>query len=158
MVTVTVAGYADDELSTASDPASDPLAARQAKQVPGCPSATLINPCTCAPSSNYTGTVDIVCSGNNIGNDRMQEIIANVTATTAIGKLDLTRTSLTKVPPGLTKFTTISELYLGGGNTITTIGTGELCLNSSTLQILDLSVNLIGTIENASLPRMYIVV
>ena len=85
----------------------------------------------------------------------METIIANIPATTPIGKLDLSGTSLNKVPPGLTKFTTIFELSLAA-NQITAVNSGQLSLNSSTFTKLDLSGNSkLVTIDNSSLPRKY---
>ena len=153
MAIATVAGYdtADDEQLgvVSSDPS--PLSVQQERQVTGCPSTDLIDPCTCAGSS-YTGKVDIVCAGKTIGDDRMKSIISNIPATTPIGKLDLSNTSLTQVPQGLTNLTTISELFLVA-NQITTIRSGELKLSPSALFVLDLSNNTqLATIEKDSLP------
>ena len=118
-----------------------------------CPSPDLISPCTCADSTSYPGTVDIVCTGNTIADSRMQQIISNIPATTPIGKLDLSSTGITQVPPGLTKFKTISELSVAG-DAIDIIRTGEMSLTSPTLMKLDLSAcNLLVTIEDDSLPR-----
>ena len=118
-----------------------------------CPSATLLDPCTCAASSVYSGTVDISCAGKTIGDDRMTSIISNTTATLPIGKLDLSRTNLTQVPAGLANLTTIAELLLSG-NDITAVHNGALALNSSTFRKLDLSSNAkLATIGDSSLPR-----
>ena len=156
MAIATVAGYdtADDEQLgvVSSDPS--PLSVQQERQVTGCPSTDLIDPCTCAVSS-YTGKVDIVCAGKTIGDDRMKSIISNIPATTPIGKLVLSNTSLTQVPPGLTNLTKISELLLAA-NQITAIRSGELKLTGMTavLITLDLSGNTqLETIEKDSLPR-----
>ena len=116
-----------------------------------CPSSTLITPCTCAGSTTYPGTVDISCAGNTIADGRMQTIISNIPATTVIGKLDLSRTGITQVPPGLTKLTTIAELDLAV-NQIAAVNNGTLALNSSTLMKLYLSSNQLATIEQTSLP------
>ena len=118
-----------------------------------CPSADLISPCTCADSTSYTGRVDIVCAGNTIADSRMQEIISNIPATTPIGKLDLSSAGITQVPPGLTKFTTISELSMGG-NPIEAVNNEALAISSSTLMKLDLGGCYgLKTIEDDSLPR-----
>ena len=110
-----------------------------------CPSATLISPCSCAASTSYPGTVDISCTGNAMPDDKMTSIIANIPATLPIGKLDLSSTGRTDVTPGLTKFTTITELNLAG-NQFSFIGNGQLSLTSSTLMKLDLSNNNLNTI------------
>ena len=118
-----------------------------------CPSLDLISPCTCATSLVYTLTADISCTGNAIPNDRMGTIISNIPATTAIGKLDLSGTGISQVPPGLIKFTAISELSLAA-NQITAVDNGALSLDSSSLRKLDLSGNAkLTTIGNSSLPR-----
>ena len=82
----------------------------------------------------------------------METIISNITATTPIGRLTMSGNDLTKVPPGLTKFTTIAELNLGG-NQIAAVDNGALAVSSSILMKLDLRENEIETIEQASLPR-----
>ena len=118
-----------------------------------CPWPDLISPCTCAASTSYHGTVDVVCTGNAITDCRMQEIIASIPAKLPIGKLDLSGTGITQVPSGLTKFKTISELNLAA-NQIAAVNNGALAVNSSTLMKLYLSGNTqLATIDNSSLPR-----
>ena len=116
-----------------------------------CPSATLISPCSCAASTSYPGTVDISCAGNQVNN--MYPIIANIPATTPIGKLDLSGTGIGRLPGDLTKFTTMSELNLAN-NQVSQISSG-LELTSLTLMKLDLSTTSAGlvSIEYNSLPR-----
>jgi len=115
-----------------------------------CPSVT---PCFCAASTLYPGALDISCNGQSIGDANMETIISNISATTQIGKLDLSGTGITQVPSGLTKFTTISELSLAE-NQITAVNNGALAVNSSILMKLDLSGNAkLATIGNSSLPR-----
>ena len=82
----------------------------------------------------------------------MEEIISNITATTSIGKLNLRRIGLTKVPPGLTKFTTLSSLSISD-NKIAAVRNGDLKLTSSTLMQLELGFDTeLATIEDGSLP------
>ena len=117
-----------------------------------CPSLqTLITPCTCAASPNNPGTVDIVCAGNAMPDDKMTSIISDIPATLPIGKLDLSSTGRTDVTLGLTKLTTIAELDLAV-NQIAAVNNGALAVNSSTLMKLYLSFNQLATIEQTSLP------
>ena len=117
-----------------------------------CPWPDLISPCSCAASTSYNGTVDVVCTGNAITDCRMQEIIASIPAKLPIGKLDLSGTGIAQIPSGLTKLTIISELSLAG-NQIIAVNNGALAVNSSTLMKLDLSGNAkLATIGNSSLP------
>ena len=117
-----------------------------------CPSATLLDTCTCAVSTQYPGTVDIDCAGKRVGNDRMTSIISNLPATTPIGILNLNGNDLTVVPPGMAKFMTIAELNLAA-NQISLVNNGALAVNSSTLMKLNLSNNTqLAAIGNSSLP------
>ena len=112
-----------------------------------------IGTCACATSPVYgLGRVDIVCTGSTITDDKMGAIIANLPATTPIGTLDLSRTGISQVPPGLTSLKTMSELNLAS-NQISLVNNGALAVNSSTLMKLDLSGNAnLTTIANSSLP------
>ena len=117
-----------------------------------CPSATLLDTCTCAASTQYPGTVDINCARKRVGNDRMTSIISNLPATTPIGILNLNDNELALVPPGMAKFMTIAELNLAA-NQISLVNNGALSVNSSTLMKLNLSNNTqLATIGNSSLP------
>ena len=83
----------------------------------------------------------------------MGTIISNIPATTPIGRLNLGQTGLILgLPPGLAKFTAMSELSLTA-NQLSHIASKQLRLTSSTLMKLDLTSNRLNLIEANSLPR-----
>ena len=70
-----------------------------------------------------------------------------------IDTLDMSVNQLTKIPTGVGKFSQLVNLRLNN-NSVTSIGTGDgLNQLKANVSYLDLSNNLIETIENASLPR-----
>ena len=82
----------------------------------------------------------------------MKNVTANIPPTLPIGRLDLSSTGITQIPPGLANLTNISELKLGS-NDLEIIRTGELAINSTSLIFLHLSDNnKLRTIEKNSLP------
>ena len=78
----------------------------------------------------------------------------NIPATTPIGELSFDRQALTKIPSGLTKFSSLSNLNLAD-NRITLISAGDLKLQAK-VKSLDLSGNKITSIAPAALPSMFV--
>ena len=73
-------------------------------------------------------------------------------ANAPIDTLDMSVNQLMKIPNGIVKFTQLVDLRMNN-NSITSIGSGELDQLKANVSNLDLSNNLIETIENASFPR-----
>ena len=109
-----------------------------------------IAPCVCRPDTIESLTID--CSSKNIGSDRMATIISNISITTPVVSLLLNGNQLTKVPPGLTKFTLMNTLSLAN-NQISSIAAGDLSLVAK-MESLDLTNNAITTIATNSLPSI----
>jgi len=83
----------------------------------------------------------------------MATIINNIPASTPVVSLLLNNNQLTRVPPGLTKFTQMETLSLAD-NQISSIAAGDLSLTSNFFNTLDLSNNAIASIEENSLPSI----
>ena len=80
----------------------------------------------------------------------MAKILTNTPATTPVDTLSFKGQLPTKIPVGLTKYSTLISLYLSG-NLISSIKKGDLKLEAK-VKSIDLSGNQITSIAPASLP------
>ena len=118
-----------------------------------CPLYSSITPCICSLTTPTGSTLTISCQGASLNDTRAAAIVGNMDINAPIDTLDMSANQLTKIPTGVGKFSQLVNLRLNN-NSVTSIGSGDgLNQLKANVSYLDLSNNLIETIENASLPR-----
>ena len=93
-----------------------------------CPPSTAYTPCICKEYSNKPGTIELNCSGGNLNNTQMSDILDAFLVTTPgispVASLSLQVNQLTRVPSQIIKlFNHLVDVWLNS-NAITSIESG----------------------------------